>query len=153
MDGDLVIWKYIGLDNVSSMRPAYQSNASWQVIRSADAYLLKAIADLRLNNFASAFNFVNMVRQARGLEILDEETFDYTNVELMDSIIFKERAREFAFEGRRWYDLMLQSKLNGKNVLAKTVAAKYPEEQRDEVMARLEDEKNWYIPIDPKLWE
>ncbi len=153
VDGDLVIWKYIGLDNVSSMRPAYQSNASWQVIRSADAYLLKAIADLRLNNFASAFNFVNMVRQARGLEILDEETFDYTNVELMDSIIFKERAREFAFEGRRWYDLMLQSKLNGKNVLAKTVAAKYPEEQRDEVMARLEDEKNWYIPVDPKLWE
>ena len=151
--GDTVIWKYIGLDNVSSMRPAYQSNASWQIVRSADAYLLKAVADLRLNNFASAFNFVNMVRTSRGLAILDKAVYDYTNIELMDSIIFRERAREFAFEGKRWYDLMLQSKLNGQNVLAKTVAAKYPVNKRAEILAKLEDEKNWFIPIDAKLWE
>src|SRR3546814_7218475 len=34
---DTVIWKYIGLDNVSSRRPPYESSASWQVYRSADA--------------------------------------------------------------------------------------------------------------------
>ncbi len=153
VDGDTVIWKYIGLDNVSSMRPAFQSDASWMFVRSADVYLLKAIADLRLNNFASAFNFVNMIREARGLEILDKTTFDYTNRELMDSIIFTERAREYAFEGKRWYDLMFHSKLNNENVLAKTVARKYSDGQRSEVFTRLQDEKNWYIPIDPKLWE
>ena len=153
VNGDTVIWKYIGLDNVSSMRPAYQSNASWSVIRSANAYLLKAAADLRLNNYASAFNFVNMVRSARGLALLDNKVFNYTNKELMDSVIFKERAREFAFEGNRWYDLMLQSKLNGKNMLAKTVAAKYPANNRAAIMAKLEDENNWFISIDPKLWE
>jgi len=153
LDGDTVIWKYIGLDNVSSMRPAHQSDASWMIARSADVFLLKAIADLHLNNYSSAFNFVNMVRTARGLEILDSKTYNYTNTELMDSIIFKERAREFAFEGKRWYDLMFQSKLNGKNMLAKTVAQKYPVAQRPEIITRLEDEKNWYIPIDPKMWE
>ncbi|WP_423127776.1 RagB/SusD family nutrient uptake outer membrane protein [Gaoshiqia sp. Z1-71] len=153
IEGDTVIWKYIGLDNVSSMRPAFQSDASWMLVRSADVYLLKAIADLRLNNYASAFNFVNMIRAARGLEILDKTVFNYTNTELMDSIIFTERAREFAFEGKRWYDLMFRSTLNGENVLAKTVARKYPADQRSAVFARLQDEKNWYVPVDPKLWE
>ena len=143
VNGDTVIWKYIGLDNVSSMRPAYQSNASWIICRSADVYLLKALADLRLNNYASAFNFVNMIRTARGLQILDNKVFDYTNNELMDSIIFNERAREFAFEGKRWYDLMFQSKLNGKNLLAKAVARKYSMGQQAERKARLEEEKNW----------
>jgi len=153
VDGDTAIWKYIGLDNVSSMRPAYQSDASWMMVRSSDVYLLKAIADLRLNNYATAFNFVNMIREARGLEILDSEEFDYTNFELMDSIIFNEKAREYAFEGKRWYDLMLHSKLNNENILAKTVAKKYSVDQQAEIYARLQDEKNWYIPIDPSLWE
>lgn len=153
VNGDPAIWKYIGLDNTSSMRQAYQSNASWPFMRSAEVFLIKAIADLRLNNYSSAFNFVNMIREARGLEPLDDETFDYRNTEKMDSVIFNERARELAFEGKRWYDLMLRSKLNGRNMLAKAVAAKYPAEQQEEIQARLEDEENWYIPVDPKLWE
>ncbi len=153
IEGDTVIWKYIGVDNVLSMRPAYQSNASWHMIRSSDVYLMKAISELRLNNYATAFNFVNFIREARGLELLNQFQVDYTNFEVMDSLIFLEQTREYAFEGRRWYDLMLHSKLNGENILAKTVAKKYPSDQRDEIFARLQDEKNWYIPIDPGLWD
>lgn len=153
MGGDTVIWKYIGIDNVLSMRPPYQSNASWHMIRSSDVYLMKAIAELRLNNYATAFNFVNFIREARGLALLSQFEIDYTNFEVMDSLIFLERAREYAFEGRRWYDLMLHSKLNGENILAKTVAKKYPLNQREQIAARLQDEKNWYIPIDPDLWD
>lgn len=153
VDGDTVIWKYIGLDNVLSMRPAYQSDASWMMVRSSDVYLMKAIAELRLNNYATAFNFVNSIREARGLKILDNLVFDYTNFEVMDSVIFVEKAREYAFEGKRWYDLMLHSKLNNKNMLAETVAKKYPLSQRDHIIAKLRDEKNWYLPIDPNIWD
>src|SRR5690606_18603667 len=127
---DTVIWKYIGLDNVSSRRPPYESSASWPIYRSADAYLLKALASLMLEDFATAFNFVNMIREARGLKPLLPEETDYTNKELMMNMIFRERAREFAFEGKRWYDLMLWSKLSGKNMLAEKVPEKYPEEER-----------------------
>jgi len=151
--GDTVIWKYIGLDNVLSMRRSYESSASWHIMRSADAYLIKALADLNLGNYSSAFNFINMVRVARGLAILDRLTFPYTDKEVMDRVIFEERAREFAFEGRRWYDLMLQSKLNGKNMLADAVALKYPESERAAIRARLQNESNWYIPIDPAKWQ
>ncbi len=144
---DTVIWKYIGLDNVSSRRPAYKSIASWQIYRSADAWILKALADLYLDDYASAFNFINMVREARGLIKYLPTDIDYTNKELMLNIIFTERAREFAFEGRRWYDLMLWSKLTGRNVLAEKVSAKYTETLKNEVFQKLQDEKNWYLPV------
>ncbi|WP_316811833.1 RagB/SusD family nutrient uptake outer membrane protein [Pedobacter heparinus] len=151
--GDTVIWKYIGLDNVLAMRKSYESSASWHIMRSADAFLLKALADLMLNNYSSAFNFINMVREARGLVILDKLTFPYTNKEVMEDMIFKERAREFAFEGKRWYDLMLRSKLDRRNVLADAVSAKYPQNLRAAIRAKLQNEANWYIPVDPKKWE
>src|SRR5690606_22947567 len=150
---DTVIWKYIGLDNVSSRRPPYESSASWPIYRSADAYLLKALASLMLEDFATAFNFVNMIREARGLKPLLPEETDYTNKELMMNMIFRERAREFAFEGKRWYELMLWSKLSGKNMLAEKVPEKSPEEERAAMTALLQDEGNWYLPVDAQVWK
>lgn len=143
---DTVIWKYIGLDNVSSRRPGYRSIASWQIFRSADAWLLKTVADLQLNDYASAFNFLNMVRTARGLVKYLPTDIDYTNKTLMMQIIFNERAREFAFEGKRWYDLMLWSNIAGENILADKVSRKYNGEMRTEIFNKLSDQKNWFIP-------
>ncbi|GAB3024170.1 RagB/SusD family nutrient uptake outer membrane protein [Niabella terrae] len=149
INGDTVIWKYIGQDNVVSMRPAYQSDASWPFYRSADAFLIKAIADLMLEDYATAFNFVNMLREARGLEELDPAEVDYKNKEFMLALIFKEKAREFAFEGKRWYDLMLWSRLSGKNQLAETVAQKYASPKREEILTRLQQEDAWFIKANP----
>ncbi|WP_346237060.1 RagB/SusD family nutrient uptake outer membrane protein [Niabella insulamsoli] len=153
MDGDTVIWKYIGSDNVVSMRPGYQSDASWHLYRSADAYLYKALADLMLSDYSTAFNFVNMLRVARGLEELDPAETNYRDRNFMLALIFKEKARENAFEGKRWYDLMLWSRLSGTNQLAAAVAAKYSAPRREEILQKLQDEAAWFIPIDPKLWE
>ena len=152
INGDTAIWKYIGVDNVASMRPAYQSNASWQFYRSADAFIIKALADLMLNDYSTAFNFMNMLRVARGLTQLDPAATDYRNKAFMLDLIFKEKARENAFEGKRWYDLMLWTRLSGENKLAATVAAKYPAPQSEEIKTRLQNEQNWYLPINPSLW-
>ncbi|MFT4094662.1 MAG: RagB/SusD family nutrient uptake outer membrane protein [Niabella sp.] len=151
--GKNVIWKYIGTDNVSSIRPAYQSDASWPFYRNADAFIFKALADLMLNDYSTAFNFLNQIRVARGLPELIPANTDYTNKEYMLDLLFKEKAREFAYEGKRWYDLMLWSRLSGVNKLAERVAGKYEVSQQSQVLAKLQDEANWYIPIDPKLWE
>src|SRR3546814_7819366 len=79
-------------------------------------------SDVCSSDLATAFNFVNMIREARGLEELLPEETDYTNKEFMMDMIFRERAREFAFEGKRWYDLMFWSELSGRNVLAEKVS-------------------------------
>jgi len=59
-----------------------------------------------------------------------------------------ERARELAFEGERFYDLIrIAERRNDPSFLAKKVAAKYPAGQRQAMYNLLLDRKNWYINV------
>jgi hypothetical protein len=66
----------------------------------------------------------------------------------IEEYILDERARELAFEGERFYDLMRVAKRrNDPSFLAKKVSAKYPAGMRQTIYNKLLDEKNWYINI------
>ena len=66
----------------------------------------------------------------------------------LEELIMDERARELAFEGERFYDLIrVALRRNDPAFLADKVSAKFPSGQREAVRAKLMDPKNWYINV------
>lgn len=150
-----VIWKYIGLDEAGkAMREPYKSIANWYIIKHADVYLIKAIAENELNNPGAALDMLNVVRVARGLQKYNQADISLDKQSMRDRL-FKEKAREDAFEGRRWYDLLLRETVLGETgIIARTVSAKYDDEnQKNEVYSRLQNSSSWYLPIEPERWK
>jgi starch-binding outer membrane protein, SusD/RagB family len=66
--------------------------------------------------------------------------------EILEEKIMEEKARELAFEGERFYDLIRVAKRrNDPSWLAEKVAAKYPSDRREAIYNHLLDENNWHI--------
>lgn len=67
----------------------------------------------------------------------------------MEEQVLNERARELAYEGERFYDLMRVAKRRGENsFLADMVASKFTDPgQAEQIRQKLMDENNWYLPF------
>jgi len=64
----------------------------------------------------------------------------------LEDIILEEKAREMAFEGERFYDIMRAANRRGDPAyLAKKVASKFSGTKKEKIYQRLLDENNWYI--------
>jgi starch-binding outer membrane protein, SusD/RagB family len=147
---DLTIWKYIGANNTgNSIRPADQSYAHWIIYRYADILLMKAEAINQLDQPLEASRIVKTIRE-RAQAFDFSGTMDSTSKSNMEAYILEERQREFAFEGKRWYDVLRNAKRNnyqGLQYLLNMAAISVPPDRQQVAFNKLKDKNCHYMPI------
>lgn len=146
---DGTIWKYLGL-SATVARPVEESYAHWIVYRYADVLLIKAEAVAMLNRGQEALGIVKLVRdRAKALDGTNLSP-DPTDTDGVMEFILKERAREFAFEGKRWYDVLRHAKRNNYkrlDLLLNMVANTVPADRQQSAIAKSKDFNSHYLPI------
>jgi hypothetical protein len=146
---DFSIWKYMGADNDgNSFRTLEQSYAHWIFYRYADILLMKAEAINQLNQPLEASRLVKTIRTRASA--LDLEPMDSTNQGAMSAFILEERQREFAFEGKRWFDVLRNAKRNNYqqlSLLLNMAAISIPTDRQQAAFNKLRDKNSHYFPI------
>lgn len=138
------------------------SYINWQVYRITDILLLKAEALAMTNGSgAEAIAIIEDVRLKRAAVKATSETPDPGDQDAIVDYILHERSREFAFEGKRWYDLLRVAKRNNYrrlNVLTDMIASTVSPAVQQSAITKLQDKNSHYLPIseaqlfvDPKL--
>ncbi len=150
---DQVIWKYIGLNNSgagSGTRAQEESYAHWIIYRYADILLMKAEAQNQLGNGQDALDIIKVIRdRARALASTAANPATTDKVAITDYVL-KERAREFAFEGKRWFDLLRNARRNNYqrlDLLLDIVAGTVPPNRQQSAIAKFKDKNCHYLPI------
>lgn len=114
------VWKWIGLSRSTyTYRAVGSSFSNWIFYRLADVMLMKAEALCQLGkvsgNTEQLIQSLALVKEIRSRacapestnEILDENNIGANELE---RFILTERAREFAHEGKRWFDVLRHAK-------------------------------------------
>ncbi len=130
-EGDYVIWKYVGRagDGKSFRAGNEMQSCNWIVYRYADVLLMKAEALSQLGRYSEALTIINQIRDRA--EVFPLNLPD-SQVAYEDAIL-DERARELAFEGKRWFDLLRMGRRNNfarKDKLIEIIVANVPSTQK-----------------------
>ena len=146
---DLKIWKYAGAAaDGKTLRPGEDAlSTNWIVYRMADVLLMKAEALSQIGRYDEALNLVNKIRSNR---LMNPISTSYSATAFED-LILEERARELAFEGKRWFDLLRMGRRNDyqrKSKLIEIIVEKVPSTQKLLLAIKLTNPWGWYFPIE-----
>lgn len=150
---DQLIWKFVALStnpSNSSLRVQSESFAHWIMYRYADVLLIKAEALNQLGKGAEALDIVTQIRTRARALVATNTNPSPTDKLLVGDFILKERAREFAFEGKRWYDLLRNARRNNYqrlDLLLDVVAGTVPANRQQSAIAKMKDKNCHYLPI------
>ncbi len=143
------VWKYTGV-TPTAQRTFNQSFAHWFFYRYADILMLKAEALNELGQGQAAIDIIYIIR-ARGNALAATDLMPTaTDKNLIQDFILQERAREFCFEGKRWFDVLRNAKRDNYqrlNILLNMVAISVPSNQQQSAQVKMQDKNAHYMPI------
>jgi hypothetical protein len=143
------IWKYIGASPFIT-RPIDQSFAHWFFYRYADIMLMKAEALNESGNGKDALDLIYKVRARANALTATDLAPSPTDKNLIQDFILEERAREFCFEGKRWYDVLRNAKRKNYarlGILLNTISQSVPSNLQQSAQAKAKDVNSHYFPI------
>jgi len=147
-EDDFIIWKYVGRapDGKTVRSGTDQRSCNWIVYRYADVLLMKAEALSQLGRYPEALVILNEIRDRA-----DAPPLSLANsAAAFEDAILEERALEFAFEGKRWFDLLRMGRRNNyerKTRLIQVIISNVPSTQKRILATKLTNPLGWYLPI------
>lgn len=143
------IWKHIGANETESLKQE-DSFRHWFVYRYADILLLKAEALAWVNRGQDALDLIEVIRTRAGA--LEESAMSADPGQPLEvtEYILKERAREFAFEGKRWFDLLRNAKRNNYEnigIITDVINEIAPADRKILMIGKYSDPRFHYMPI------
>jgi len=140
-NSDFTISKW-GTDNPSFV--------NWQVYRITDMLLLKAEAQAMTGAGAEALQTIADIRLRRNAVAATEQTVDPGDTDGVIDYILAERSREFAFEGKRWFDLLRVAKRDNYrrlDLLTTIVSQTVSPALQQSAITKFKDINSHYFPI------
>jgi hypothetical protein len=122
----------------------------WIVYRYADILLMKAEALNQTGKGQEAINIVRDIRRRGHALPATDRNPGPSDEEMITDFILEERAREFAFEGKRWFDLLRNAKRNNYkrlDILMNMVITATPPERQQSALNKYKDYNSHYFPI------
>ena len=149
---DQMIWKFAGATGGTNLTPrgASDSWAHWFVYRYSDILLLKAEALAWVNRGQEALDIITNIRTRAGAIEGTSESPDPSSAIDVSNYVLNERAREFAFEGKRWYDVLRHAKRNNYahlEIMLDMVAMTAPGNMQQSIINKYKDVRSHYLPI------
>jgi hypothetical protein len=146
---DQAIYKYIAL-SPTTLRTVDVSYAHWLMYRYADVLLMKAEACIYSNRGQDALDLINQIRTRAHALASSAQSPANTDVGGLTNYLLAERGREFAFEGKRWYDLLRNAKRNNYarlDLLVNATITSVPAMYQQSALSKLRDPNALYFPI------
>jgi len=148
--GDLTIWKFAGADNVKNLRTSTTSYAHWFVYRYSDILLMKAEALAWTERGQEALDLVKVIRDRANALPGTLMNPDPTSAVDVTDYIMAERQREFAFEGKRWFDILRNAKRKNYAHLDYLLSIETdiaPSDKQTFIINKYKDIRSHYLPI------
>jgi len=123
----------------------------WIVYRYADVLLMKAEACINTTGRGQdALDIINQIRTRAHALPTSAQGPSANDVAGLTNYLMAERAREFAFEGKRWYDLLRNAKRNNfarLDLLQAAVQESTPALYQQSMLAKIKDPNFLYFPV------
>jgi len=147
---DQSIYKWVTGSLGNLLAPA-NSYRHWIMYRYADILLMKAEAEINDGvDGADALALINQVRTRANALVSSSQSPSNSDVNGMTTYLVAERSREFAFEGKRWYDLLRNAKRNNfarLDLLQTAALLSVPPLYQQSAISKLGDPNYLYFPV------